>query len=195
MAPRWIRSRIQWYRMSIALERFAFKVLLAMPTAHKLSHNMGVAERCGYPRVSKITRSHTACCALIKHAAYSASVTETQTVGMTQLTAKRAPLIVIVSPWLPQADSGQILPKHVINKYGLHALVHNNAVLFKINKCMYGLPQAGLLSFRRHAVTACCILAPTYAFLWPFGLADPDWIGWGNRSFKAFVNNTSSVPN
>jgi hypothetical protein len=36
-----------------------------------------------------------------------------------------------------------------MDEYGLHSLVHNDAVLFEINKCMYGLPQAGLLSQQR----------------------------------------------
>jgi hypothetical protein len=43
----------------------------------------------------------------------------------------------------------RFLPSNVMDKYALHALIHNGAVLFEINKCMYGLPQAGLLSQRR----------------------------------------------
>jgi hypothetical protein len=36
-----------------------------------------------------------------------------------------------------------------MNKYDLRPLIHRDAMLFEVNKCMCGLSQAGLLSKRR----------------------------------------------
>eukprot|EP01034_Spumella_vulgaris_P021900 gene21900-27977_t len=41
------------------------------------------------------------------------------------------------------------IPDSVLDKYSLRPLIHRDAVLFEIRKCMYGLPQAGLLSQQR----------------------------------------------
>jgi hypothetical protein len=41
------------------------------------------------------------------------------------------------------------IPDFVMDKYNLRPLVHRDSVLFEIRKCMYGLPQAGLLSQQR----------------------------------------------
>jgi hypothetical protein len=43
----------------------------------------------------------------------------------------------------------KFIPEQTIKKYGLEKYVSNNAVLFEITKCMYGLPQAGYLSQQR----------------------------------------------
>jgi hypothetical protein len=41
------------------------------------------------------------------------------------------------------------IPAHILDKYHLRPFISNGTVLFEINKCMYGLPQAGYLSQRR----------------------------------------------
>ena len=41
------------------------------------------------------------------------------------------------------------IPQAVIEKYKLTKYIRNNSVLFEINKCIYGLPQAGYLSQNR----------------------------------------------
>jgi len=41
------------------------------------------------------------------------------------------------------------IPATVLDKYQLRSFLANGSILFQINKCMYGLPQAGLLSQRR----------------------------------------------
>ena len=43
----------------------------------------------------------------------------------------------------------KFIPLTVIKTHNLSQLIHNDAILFEIKKCMYGLPQAGLLSQRR----------------------------------------------
>ena len=39
----------------------------------------------------------------------------------------------------------------ILTKYNLHAFIHLNAILFQVDKCMYGLPQAAYLS-NRHLI-------------------------------------------
>jgi hypothetical protein len=43
----------------------------------------------------------------------------------------------------------KFIPKEVQCKYELGKYKQRDAVLFQVNKCMYGLPQAGLLSQQR----------------------------------------------
>ena len=43
----------------------------------------------------------------------------------------------------------KFIPKDIQRKYALDKYEHRGAVLFQVNKCMYGLPQAGLLSQQR----------------------------------------------
>ena len=43
----------------------------------------------------------------------------------------------------------KFIPPTTMTKHNLHTYVHNNAVLFEVNKGMYGLPQAGLLAQQR----------------------------------------------
>ena len=38
------------------------------------------------------------------------------------------------------------IPADIISKYCLEPFIHNDSILFEVSKCMYGLPQAGLLS-------------------------------------------------
>jgi hypothetical protein len=45
--------------------------------------------------------------------------------------------------------STKCLTEEVMTKHNLHQYVHKGTVLFQIDKCMYGLPQAGLLSQQR----------------------------------------------
>ena len=54
------------------------------------------------------------------------------------------------------------IPDSIMDKYSLHQYVVNGAVLFQVDLCMYGLPQAGYLSQRRliahlaaHGYTQC----------------------------------------
>jgi hypothetical protein len=39
-----------------------------------------------------------------------------------------------------------IIPNEIINQYNLRLLIHNGYVYIKIQKGMYGLPQAGILA-------------------------------------------------
>jgi hypothetical protein len=39
-----------------------------------------------------------------------------------------------------------MVPDNIMEKYNLHALVHNGYLYIKVRKGMYGLPQAGLLA-------------------------------------------------
>lgn len=41
------------------------------------------------------------------------------------------------------------IPDSVLDKYKLRSYIDRKSILFEINKCMYGLPQAGFLSQRR----------------------------------------------
>lgn len=41
------------------------------------------------------------------------------------------------------------LPQAIIDRYSLQSFIHNDAILFQVNKGMYGLPQAGLLAQQR----------------------------------------------
>jgi hypothetical protein len=41
------------------------------------------------------------------------------------------------------------IPKYIIEKYALLKYVHNGHVLVEISKGMYGLPQAGILSYEQ----------------------------------------------
>ena len=43
----------------------------------------------------------------------------------------------------------KFIPEKTMIKYDLKKYVHNEGVLFEVNKCMYGLPQAGRLSQQR----------------------------------------------
>ena len=67
--------------MSIVFDRFWVKDLLAIPTAHELSHNIGVAN-CGYPNSLRVCLMEVAACPLINRAAYSAAAAESTTVDM-----------------------------------------------------------------------------------------------------------------
>lgn len=45
--------------------------------------------------------------------------------------------------------ASKFLPSTVIHQHDLQQFFHNNAILFQVNKGMYGLPQAGLLAQQR----------------------------------------------
>jgi len=45
----------------------------------------------------------------------------------------------------------KFIPQAIIDQYGLCLFIHNNAILFRVDKCMYGLPQAAYLS-NKHLV-------------------------------------------
>ena len=55
--------------------------MLAIPTAHSLSHVIGVAD-CGYPSSDRVSRWDVASCALMNSAVYSAAAAESTTVVM-----------------------------------------------------------------------------------------------------------------
>ena len=73
-------SQIQWYRMSMALDRFCLTVLFAMPTAQLLSDVIWIV-CCGYPRSMAVCMMLVAACPTMKAAAYSASTADEATVG------------------------------------------------------------------------------------------------------------------
>src|SRR5450830_214992 len=70
--------------MSMVLVLFKLKVLLAIPTAHKLSQKISVSF-CGYPRSVNVWRMLIAACPTINAAAYSVAVAEVTTVLMITL--------------------------------------------------------------------------------------------------------------
>lgn len=43
----------------------------------------------------------------------------------------------------------RFIPPEIVDEYKLQAYIHNDAILFQIDKCMYGLPQAGFISQRQ----------------------------------------------
>ena len=45
----------------------------------------------------------------------------------------------------------KFIPDDILTKYSLHQFIHNDTILFRVDKCMYGLPQAAYLS-NRHLV-------------------------------------------
>ena len=77
-------------------------MLFAIPVAQALSQVMFVAV-CGYPRSSMVWRAEVTSFPTRKRAAYSASPTEEQTVGMIQL---------IVSI-IPLTEPSLFLPKYI----------------------------------------------------------------------------------
>lgn len=63
----------------------------------------------------------------------------------------------------------QMVPQEIIDKYNLEPLFRNDIILAKINKGMYGLPQAGRLAYNRlwrHLAKAGYIPTGTTPGLW-----------------------------
>jgi hypothetical protein len=92
----------QWYRMSIAFERFCFIVLLTMPYAVELSIRRGVGG-CVWPSSVIVTLSGAPLWALWKHAPTSDYAAEANTFLMMAVTLRMDPLSV--------SCSGGLLPK------------------------------------------------------------------------------------
>ena len=90
------RSRIQWKRMSTALERFCLMLSVAIPIAEVLSH-MIVVEGCGYPMSASVVRRDAACCPVANRAAYSASPALATTQGIMEENTCMAPLMRVGS--------------------------------------------------------------------------------------------------
>ena len=66
-----------------------------------------------------------------------------------------------------------ILPEEIINKYNLRKIAHNGWVYIRINKGMYGLPEAGILANKllrkhldKHGYYKCQFIPVLYRHVW-----------------------------